>query len=730
MIKDSDLKKIINEINREPNILEKDCFENIWSEHCSYKSSYLLLEKFKDNENNYDSVIIGPGDDAAIIKFNDELIISIAMESHNHPSYIDPYEGAATGVGGVVRDILSMGTLPLSVSMTLYLGDINKEKNKWLLKNIISGSKNYSKIIGVASINNDIYFDSSYDGNPLVNVIAIGIGKSENITTSVSKEKENRLIIYGGKTGIDGFGGASFASKTINKKSSYIYNNIPKGNPALEKKLIDATLEAINNKLIQSCRDLGAAGIAGATAELAAKGNFGALINLEKIPLKENNMTASEIMLSESQERMLAEVKKKDVGNFVKVMNKNGIEAYDIGCLTENDEYIIKYNNKIIANLPLRFLVNGVEKKLYNTQKKSINNKLRQDILLNDEDNFKNIFLNFLSSLNISSKKWIFNQFKNTFTQRVFNYENISMSIINITEKEGLLITCGCEPYISSLDPLYGSKISVLENVMILASLGSTPLCLVNNLNFGNPNDPEQYWYLEQSIIGISEICKKLKIPIVGGNVSLYNESKEFNNIILPTASLGLVGKINLYEYKPSSLFVSENEDIYILGITTMNMNNSEYYKYTLQAYNFGENVVSEIPNNFEKIIENVTEISKLHIITSCQPISRGGIGKTLASMIEKIGISINLSWLEDDSKSTVIKYLFSESPLRIIVSTPDSTELEKKIIDIPYVKIGKTTKNNNFHIIFKNNKEVTITYEELKNSLSTIDKIMDNKDI
>ncbi len=330
MISKLEIYEIEKYLNRKINEIEKKCFMNIWSEHCSYKSSYKLLENFhKINKVISENVIIGPGDDAAVIKFNDDIVISIAMESHNHPSYIDPMEGAATGVGGILRDILSMGTTPKAIISVICVGNLNENKNNWLLKNIIKGTRKYSSKVGVDIINSDIYFDSSYNSNPLVNVIGIGVGKYKNITTSISKNKNNRLILYGSKTSNDGIGGASFASnKIINNTEKEL---IPKGNPLLEKKIIKATIEAVNKGIIQSCRDLGAAGLAGATAELGYRGNLGICIDISKVPIHNLSLKADEILLSESQERMIVEVKESETYLFYEIMDKYNIEYSDIG---------------------------------------------------------------------------------------------------------------------------------------------------------------------------------------------------------------------------------------------------------------------------------------------------------------------------------------------------------------------------------------------------------------
>lgn len=628
------------------------------------------------------------------------------MESHNHPSYIDPYEGAATGIGGAVRDILSMGTKPIAISTCLYLGMINGKKNQWLLKNIIKGSSNYSQVINVAVVQNDIYFNKCYNGNPLVNVIAIGVGNKNDIVTSVAKKIDNRLILYGAKTNASGIDGASFSSKTISFTTFEFKNNVPKGDPEIENKLISATLEAVNKKLIKSCRDLGAAGLVGATAELAEKGGFGAIIDLTNVKSNQKDISLYEIMLSESQERMLAEIKPEDMSQFKEIMTKYNLCCIDVGYLIKEDQYIVYCNNKIEAQVPLSFLVNGVCKIKLKTKKpknlyyiseiekfyKSVEDKINKEEL--EEVNFKKLYLQFLSSYNMAPKNWILEQYKNTINEYVY-YIKDDVSILKITDFEGLAITCGCEPYISSFDPYYGSQVSLLKNILKLIIKGSSCLCIVNNLNFGNPNSLEQYWYLEQSILGISSISKKLNIPVVGGNVSLYNESKEFDNVILPTASLGIIGKVDLSTSIPNSNFIKENDYIYLIGELSYIINHEQYKNNKQQ-----NSIKYKIPKNYKDSIEIINVLFKSNLITASRVVSRGGFGIALSYMTLNYGANIDFSNFNFTLKEKINNILFFESPFLIIISTTNPEALEKKLSGIQYLKIGETIKDK--HIFLK----------------------------
>ena len=709
-------------IKRNPNKLEKLCFSNIWSEHCSYKSSFLLLKNLFECTN--ENVIIGPGDDAAIIKFNDDLVLSISMESHNHPTFIDPFNGSATGVGGIIRDILSMGTVPIAVISSLFIGDINQKKNQWLLKNIIDGINFYSKEIGITIPNGDLYFDSCYNGNPLVNVIAIGIGKKKDIMTSISKKENNLLIVYGKPVDKEGLGGADFASNSMNV--NFIEEKIPCGDPFIEKKIIKATIEAINNNLIQSCRDIGAAGLAGATAEIAEKGKLGVYLDLTNVKKNNNDMNICEIMLSESQERMLVEIREEDINDFMDIMSKYNISASNIGHLIKDDKYIINFNGKQVAMLPLSFLVRGVPKQKLLSEKD--NNKIHLNLIqINDNYSLKDIILNMLSSSNVYSKKWLEYQFKNinnnyTYYNSVTNKKD--PSILKITNNEGIVVSCGCNPYISNIDPYYGIQYSIVENIMNLAIKGSNYLCLVNNLNFGDPNEPHQYWFLEQSIYGMRDLCKKLNLPVVGGNVSLYNESKEFNQTILPTVSIGIISKINLLNKIPSSIFQSINETIYIIGETDIDFYSNKFYKKNTNINN-NKKINKKIPDNINNIITCVINLINSNLITSSYYVSGYAIISSIANMIENIGVSLDLSYLNTTNNEYILNYLFSESPCRVIISTSNPKEVEKKMSGLKYQKIGYTNNKEGINISINNKEIVSITIKELLSSLFSLNKII-----
>ncbi|MBZ3935545.1 phosphoribosylformylglycinamidine synthase subunit PurL [Methanimicrococcus blatticola] len=715
MLPAEDLKLVVEKLGRQPNELEQSIFLNLWSEHCSYRSSWPLLKNFKTTGEN---VIIGPGDDAAVVKFDDEYVLSIAMESHNHPSYIDPYSGAATGVGGIVRDVISMGTPPVAVLAPFYLGPLDSEKNRWIFDNILQGSADYSETIKVAGIRGESYFDERYNGNPLVNVVCVGLGKKENIMTSISKTAGNRFVLFGSKTGRDGLGGAAFASADMSEDDSPARETIPSGNAELEKRVIDATLEIIEKKLVESCRDLGASGLSGASIEMAEKGGFGFHLIADNVPLMFDNLNINEIMLSETQERMLAEIKPENMGTVMEIMKKHDVPAADVGCLTEGGIFKVEYKGKIEAELPVDFVVSGVPKR----EMPSKAPEARSEVLISKKPelpaDMKACVLTMLSSYNLASRKSVWEKYAKTTLPAVCGESGGDAGIIKVTDKKGVAMTCGCEPAVGLLDPYTGAVMTVIENAMNIAVKGATGLCLADNLNFGNPNKPEQYWYLKQSVLGLSDAAKKLNIPVVGGNVSLYNESAEFDTAILPTPAIGVLGIVSFEKPVPSSFFKETEETVFLIGTTQAELGGSEYYR-VANMENAGK--VPTVPENYDKIIEAIAKACATGDVTSAHDIARGGLAKALASMLTDVGAEVDLTALGIDRTDDL---LFSESPARAILTVKSTDKIADIMKGIPCVAIGKTVKGGDLKIK-TGNEELTFTKAEIDDASASIEKAM-----
>ena len=527
-----DLATLRRELGRDLTDVEVACFENLWSEHCSYRSTKTLLRTLPTEGKN---VIVGPGDDAAVVRFSDDIAIVIGMESHNHPSYVDPYHGSATGVGGIVRDVVSMGGRPIALMDPLYFGTFDNEKNRYLFEHVVAGIGDYGNCIGVPVVRGEVVVDPSYRGNPLVNVVCVGIVHPDRYLTARAKRTGSHLVLVGSSTGRDGLGGASFASRDLSEDSEAEDRpSVQIGDPFTEKLIIDATLEMAETGKVLACKDLGAAGLAGASSEMCA--NFGALIHADRIHLREPGMTPPEIMLSESQERMLLEVDPADVPAIGAIAEKYDLGWSDIGEVTPDARYTVLFRGKVVADMPVQLLAGDAPLCFWDRKAAPAIRSFRTP-----EGSLKSLALQVLSHPEVAGKGWVTEQYDHDVQLRSVSLGN-DAAVLRLGDG-ALVLSCGCNPRQIAIAPYEGTANSLLENAANLAVLGSTPLCIVNCLNFASPVHPEIYWQIEQCVLGLGDMARRMKVPVVGGNVSLYNESDEFGTKIPPTPSIGLVGK-------------------------------------------------------------------------------------------------------------------------------------------------------------------------------------------
>jgi phosphoribosylformylglycinamidine synthase subunit PurL len=713
MLPEEDLKIIKKELGREPTLVEQGCFLNLWSEHCSYRSSAPLLKTFTSTGEN---VIIGPGDDAAIIKFDDGYVLAIGMESHNHPSYVDPYNGAATGIGGIVRDIISMGARPIALMDPLYFGPLDTPKNMFLFEQIIKGIAGYGNCIGVPVVNGETFFDRRYSGNPLVNVVAVGLCREEEVITARSQKAGNKIVLAGSSTGRDGLGGASFASRDLSESAEAEDRpSVQVGDPYTEKLVIEMTLEAMEKGYIKSCKDLGAAGLGGASAELAAKGGLGAHIIADAVSQREPNMNAYEILLAESQERMVFEVVPEDVDAVLALVAKYDLNGAVVGYLTEKQNYTVEFNREIVADIPIDFLTGGAP----TCEKPSVAPifQVEESKAPETPENLKAAFLKVLSSYNIASKEWIYRQYDHEVQLRTITKPGEDSGVLKITDKKGLVLSCGCQPRATLLDPYNGGKTAVIENAMNLAVKGADGLAIVNCLNFGNPDRPEIYWQFKNAVLGLGDGARDLSIPVVGGNVSLYNESDEFKTAILPTPSIGVIGKVNLETPLPSGFFAKPGDTIILVGETTADMGASEYYT-CLGAQNAGK--VPSVPKNAPEIIKAVIEAARSGKLSSAHDLSLGGIAAGLARMCKNSGAKVDLSEISDLKAEEL---LFSEAPARALLATGEPEAVLEILKNVPHTIIGKA-EGNSLEIKGKD-FEISISLKEITDAYGSLTRFM-----
>jgi phosphoribosylformylglycinamidine synthase II len=536
MLSAADLITIRKTLNREPTDVELACFENLWSEHCSYRSTKWLLKTLPSTGKN---VLLGPGDDAAIVRFDDRIALAVSMESHNHPSYVDPHDGAATGVGGIVRDVLSMGARPIALMDPLYFGPLEHEKNRYLLEHVVAGIGGYGNCIGVPVVRGDLAFDPGYNGNPLVNVVCIGTVDPSRFITARVKRPGNHLVLIGASTGRDGLGGASFASRDLAEDSEESDRpSVQIGDPFTEKLLIEAILEMAETGRIFSCRDLGAAGLAGASSEMCS--TFGGLIHADRVHQREADMRPVEIMLAESQERMLIEVAPTDVDLMGRIAGKYDLRWSDIGEVIPEPRYIVRFHGKTVADIPIDFLCGNAPECLWEQREY---NAIRPFSAPSGE--LRSILLSVLSHPEVARKDWIREQYDHEVQVRSVTVTG-DAAVLRL-DGAGIALSCGCNPRQIYLAPYDGTANAVYENAANLACVGADPLCIVNCLNFASPVHPEIFWQVAQGVRGMADMARRLDIPVVGGNVSLYNESDEMGTQIKPTPSIGMVGKVTKF---------------------------------------------------------------------------------------------------------------------------------------------------------------------------------------
>ncbi len=713
MLPENDFKIVAEKMGREPNLVEQGCFLNLWSEHCSYRSSAPLLKTFTTTG---ERVIIGPGDDAAVVSFGNGWVLAIGMESHNHPSYVDPYNGAATGVGGIVRDIISMGARPIALMDPLYFGPLNNPKNLYLFEHIIEGIAGYGNCIGVPVVRGEAFFDEAYSGNPLVNVVAVGLAREEDIVTACAQKAGNKLVLMGSTTGRDGLGGASFASRDLSEASEAEDRpSIQIGDPFTEKLLIEATLEAVRSGYVRSCRDLGAAGLAGASSEMASKGNLGMHIIADNVILREEGMVPYEILIAESQERMLFEVEPGNVQAVLDIAKKYDLNASMIGELTEELTYKVEFKGKVVADIPIKLLTEGAPTFERPSRTPAAREEGDKPEIPKD---LKEAVLKVLSSHNVASKKWISRQYDHEVQVRTVMKPGDDAGILRIDGNEGIAMSCGCNPRHTLLDPYQGGKGTLVENAMNLAVKGSRGIAVVDCLNFGNPEKPDIYWQFKYAILGLGDACRELSIPVVGGNVSLYNESEEFRTAIPPTPSIGVVGYISDVTIAPPGVFANEGDSIILIGITKDEMGGSEYYSLAGKKKN---GKVPLVPENVSGTIDAIISAVESRKITASHDISLGGLAVALCEMCVNTGADVDLISVGQEMRADDL--LFSESHARAIISTSEPEAVGKLLGDVPHTVIG-TTGGRNLKIS-GSGFSISIPLEEIKEAKESLTKQM-----
>ncbi len=703
---DADRELVAEELGREPTAAEAALFENLWSEHCAYRSSRPLLDAF-DSEG--EQVVVGPGDDAAVVALptgdeedgdGQETYITMGIESHNHPSYVDPFDGAATGVGGIVRDTLSMGAYPVALADSLYFGDFGDDHARYLFEGVVEGISHYGNCIGVPTVAGSVAFHDDYEGNPLVNVACIGlIDDPDRLVTAEAQQPGNRLVLVGNATGRDGLGGASFASEDLSADAETEDRPaVQVGDPYTEKLLIEANEQLLDEGLVESARDLGAAGLGGASSELVAKGGFGARIDLDAVHQREPKMNALEILLSESQERMVYEVRPEHVDRVQAVAERYDLGASVVGEVTDG-EYVCTIagedgERETVVEADAGFLGEGAPMNDLPSDEPPT-----PDRDLPDPD-IEAALEAVVASPNTASKRWVYRQYDHEVGVRTARRPGDDAALLAIREATteaaeegatapagvGLAFSAGADPNWTDVAPYNGARGVALENATNIAAKGATPLAAVDCLNGGNPEKPDVYGGFKEVVDGLAEMCETLSVPVVGGNVSLYNDSPA--GPVPPTPTLAMVGTKNGYEAPPLAL--DGRGDLLVVGDRTLaepaagvasetdpRLGGSEYL-----AQFGGSDRYPDLPERPAALVETVTAVANRDATLATHDVSHGGLAVTLAEMVhEGAGADVSLP---------SATHLFHEQPGRVVVETTDPVGLREAFDGVaPVANLG-----------------------------------------
>jgi len=652
---------IVKLIGREPNLTELGIFSVMWSEHCGYKSSKIHLKKFP-TRGKY--LIQGPGENAGVMDIGAGLAVVFKIESHNHPSYLEPYQGAATGVGGILRDIFTMGARPVAVLDSLRFGPLENPKNRSIMDGVVSGISGYGNSFGVPTVGGEVYFHQCYSQNPLVNVCCVGLAEKDKLFFARAQGVGNAVIYVGAKTGRDGIHGATMASAEFGEDTEHKRPNVQVGDPFKEKLLLEACLEAMSKKLIVGIQDMGAAGLTCSTTEMAAKAGTGMEINLDLVPQREVGMTPYEIMLSESQERMLIVAEPEKVKELQKIFSKWDLDAVVIGQVTDDGKLRAYFKGELVIDIPVKAVVDLCPAYRRPARIPAFIKKMSRLRWPDRPADLNQAFLQLIASPNIADKEWVFKQYDHMVQVNTMVLPGADSAVIRLKGlKKGLAFTLDGNSLYAYLNPERGGQIAVAEACRNLACVGATPIGVTNCLNFGNPEKPEIMWQFQKAVEGIAEACRQFDIPVTGGNVSFYNETE--GKAIYPTPVLGIVGLIEETSAVPSAGFQGAGEVIILLGENKEELGGSEYLRL---MFNLEKGQPPALDFNLEKRVQECCrQAIKKKLVRTAHDLSEGGLAVALAECSfkspKKIGFEVRLN---DNLRTDAL--LFGESQSRIIL--------------------------------------------------------------
>ncbi len=687
-LKDDEYDRIIATLGREPNRAELAMYSVMWSEHCSYKSSKIHLKTLPTEG---PAVLVGPGQDAGAVDVGDGIAVVFKMESHSHPSAIEPYQGAATGVGGIVRDIISMGARPVALLDPLMFGPLTEERNRWLFEGVIAGIGGYGNCIGVPTVGGEIRFADAHTTNPCINVMCVGVAKADELVTATSLTPQvgSLMVLYGAATGRDGIGGVSvLASATLDEGAEASRPSVQIGDPFAEKLLIEASLELIAAGLLEGLQDLGGAGITCAVSESAARAGMGAKVNLDAVPLREPGMEAFEILTSESQERMLAIVHPSKLTDVEAVCAKWGLRTAVIAELTEGGELEISLGGEVVARVPARSLADdGPE---YDRPATAPAPPAGDDpTFLPFDGDLSKALLQVLAAPNVASKRWAFEQYDQRVQSNTVDGPGSDAAVIRVDGTlKGLALAADGKGRYGRLDPYLGAMHAVAEAARNVAASGARPLAITNCLNFGNPERPEVMGQFTESIRGMRDACTALGTPVTGGNVSFYNESGD--SAVDPTPVIGMLGLLPDYRLRVPSAFPRGGLSVYLLGETFAELGGSEFAETVLEAGG-GRPPALDLARE-SALIDLLVEAAGETVLASAHDCGDGGVAVALAECAIGAGHGFAVH-IPGDLPAHVA--LFSESASRVVVSV-ESADEERFVAlaaahGVPCVRLGET---------------------------------------
>jgi phosphoribosylformylglycinamidine synthase II len=668
-LKKDEYESIREILGRRPTSSELAMYSVMWSEHCSYKSSKVHLRQFGTKVPKNDSMLVGIGENAGVVDIGQGWAVTFKVESHNHPSYVEPYQGAATGIGGIVRDIISMGARPVAVMDPLRFGDPENPDTRRVLTGIVSGIGGYGNCLGLPNIGGEIVFDASYQGNPLVNALCVGTMKHEDIHLAKASGVGNAVILYGARTGGDGIGGVSvLASETFDADGPAKRPSVQVGDPFMEKLLIECTLEVLHAGLVEGIQDLGGAGISCATSELASNGEGGMHIWLDRVLLRDSTLSPEEILMSESQERMCAVVEPSKIDALMAVCKKWDVEAVVIGEVNNSGRLTVEWHGQEIVNVPPRSVAHDgpvYERPYARPEWMDVRQASGPANLIRPKTaaEVKQTWLTMTGTPNLASKSWVTSQYDRYVMGNTVLAQPEDSGMIRVDEKSGLgvAVSTDCNARFAALDPYKGAQLALAESYRNVAVTGAKPLAVTNCLNFGSPEDPAVMWQFEQAVTGLADACLEMGTPVTGGNVSFYNQTGEV--AIHPTPVIGVLGVIQDVDRRTPMAWQRDGEIVYVLGSTRDELAGSEW-AHAIHNHLGGLPPVLDLQTEMT-LAEILVAGSSDGLFAAAHDVSEGGIAQTVAEMAMRSGVGVRL---EVPAGLDAFTFLWSESATRAVV--------------------------------------------------------------